>query len=57
VGVESEIPRKNRKYSPYIFIISCNFDQYCTSWDLIDLDRDTDQWRALVNALMNLLVP
>jgi hypothetical protein len=27
------------------------------SMDLIDLAQDRDQWRALVNNVMNLLVP
>jgi hypothetical protein len=29
----------------------------CDSIDLIDLAQDRDQWRALVNAVMNLRVP
>jgi hypothetical protein len=29
----------------------------CSAMDLIDLTEDRDQWRALVNTVMNLRVP
>jgi hypothetical protein len=29
----------------------------CGDMDLIDRDQDRDQWRALVNTAMNVLVP
>ena len=29
----------------------------CVGMDLIDLAKDRDRWRAVVNAVMNLLVP
>jgi hypothetical protein len=38
-------------------IFKCIFKKWDWDMDWIDLARNRDRWRALVNAVMNLLVP
>jgi len=40
-----------------IIILSWIFTKWYGGIDWIDLIEDRDKWRALVNAVMNLLVP
>jgi hypothetical protein len=53
--LESQMERPRRRWKDNI-----KMDLSEIGWgdmDWIDLDRDTNQWRALVNALMNFRVP
>jgi hypothetical protein len=47
-------------YLSFNLIVNIKTDLGETGWDgmdWIDLAQDKDQWRALVNTVMNLLVP
>jgi hypothetical protein len=38
-------------------MVRCNIDKWDDGMDWIDLAEDRDQWRALVNTVMNLRFP